>query len=166
MRIPYIIRDPSPDADGTRGQVFDHFVEAVDSAPTLMQALGEDLPDRFQGRSLLPLLRGQGSYEPKKEIHYEFDYRGAGMAAQETEGKDPDVHLLWVVRDREFKYVHFANGEIPPILFDLRTDPDELNNVAGLAEYASIELECCQRLLRWRMYCEDQRGEHWAQPYR
>jgi arylsulfatase A-like enzyme len=170
MRIPYIIRDPSPAADGTRGQVLDHFVEAIDSAPTLIEALGEGVPDRFQGRSLLPLLRGEGAegYEPKTEIHYEFDYRGAGMAAQEKEeeGGDPDKHLLWVVRDREFKYIHFADEKMPPILFDLRTDPDELDNVAGEAEYASVELNCCQRLLRWRMYCEDQRGEHWAQQYR
>ena len=168
MRIPYIIRDPSPAADGTRGQVLDHFVEAIDSAPTLMQALGEEVPDRFQGRSLLPLLRGEGTggYEPKTEIHYEFDYRGAGMAAQEEVVVDPAKHLLWVVRDREFKYIHFADEKMPPILFDLRTDPDELDNVAGEAEYASVELNCCQRLLRWRMYCEDQRGEHWAQQYR
>ncbi len=79
---------------------------------------------------------------------------------------DPDLHILWVVRDREFKYIYFADPEFPPILFDLRSDPDELNNVAGLAEYAAIELSCCHKLLRWRMYNEDQRMEHWAQPLR
>ena len=70
------------------------------------------------------------------------------------------------MRDREFKYIYFADPEFPPILFDLRSDPDELNNVAGLAEYAAIELSCCHKLLRWRMYNEDQRMEHWAQPLR
>ena len=70
------------------------------------------------------------------------------------------------MRDREFKYVHFADEEMPPILFDLRTDPDELENVSGRADYTSIELRYCQKLLRWRMYHEDQRMEHWAQPLR
>ena len=163
MRIPYIIKDPSPEADVTRGQVLPHFVESIDSAPTLMEALGEQVPDRFQGRSLLGCVRNDPAFQPREEIHYEFDYRGRRWAG---ENPDPDLHVLWVVRDREFKYICFADPETPPILFDLRSDPDELKNVAGLAEYAAIELSCCHKLLRWRMYNEDQRMEHWVQPLR
>ena len=74
--------------------------------------------------------------------------------------------MLWVIRDRDFKYVYFADPEFPPILFDLRADPDELEDVAGRPEYAAIELQYSHRLLRWRMYNEDQRMEHWAQPLR
>jgi hypothetical protein len=70
------------------------------------------------------------------------------------------------VRDREFKYICFADPEFPPVLFDLKSDPDELQNLAGLAEYAAIELSYCHKLLRWRMHNEDQRMEHWAQPLR
>ena len=163
MRIPYIIKDPSPEADATRGQVMSHFLESIDSAPTLMEALGEPIPDRFQGRSLLGLLRGDREYEPREEIHYEFDYRGRRWAG---ENPDPDVHVLWVVRDREFKYVYFADEEMPTILFDLTTDPDELTNVAGRPEYAAAELRYSHKLLRWRMKNEDQRMERWAQPLR
>ncbi len=163
MRIPYIIKDPSPQADATRGQILPHFVESIDSAPTLMEALGESIPDRFQGRSLLGLLRNDSTYQPREEIHYEFDYRGRRWAG---ENPDPDLHLLWVVRDRAFKYIYFADPEFPPILFDLKSDPDELNNVAGRPEYAAVELTYSHKLLRWRMYNEDQGMERWAQPLR
>ena len=163
MRIPYIIKDPSPEADATRGQIMPHFIESIDSAPTLMEALGEPIPERFQGRSLLGLLRDDRDYKALEEIHYEFDYRGRRWAG---ENPDPDVHVLWVVRDREFKYVYFADEEMPPILFDLTSDPDELTNVAGRPEYAAAELHYSHKLLRWRMKNEDQRMERWAQPLR
>ncbi|MFP6643122.1 MAG: sulfatase-like hydrolase/transferase, partial [Candidatus Latescibacterota bacterium] len=44
MRIPYIVRDPTATADATRGQVRQEFVEAIDSAPTIMDWLGQDVP--------------------------------------------------------------------------------------------------------------------------
>ena len=68
------------------------------------------------------------------------------------------------MRDREFKYIYFTDPEFPPILFDLKSYPDKLQNLADLAEHAAIELRYCQKLLRWRMCNEDQRMEHWAQP--
>lgn len=68
------------------------------------------------------------------------------------------------MRDREFKYIYFTDPEFPHILFGLKSDPDKLQNLADLADYAAIELRYCQKLLRWRMYNEDQRMEHWAQP--
>jgi arylsulfatase A-like enzyme len=163
MNIPYIVRDPRASADGTRGQVRDEFVEAIDSAPTIMEALNLPVPDRFQGRSLLPLLHGDPAYDARPEIHYEWDYRGSGMAHGSN---DPDEHLLWVVRDTRYKLVHFADETLPPLLFDLQADPQELHNVAGDPAMAPVVLGYSQRLLRWRMRHEDQRAEHWAQGLR
>lgn len=163
MRIPYILRDPRPAADVTRGQVRGEFVEAIDSAPTILEALGLAPPDRFQGRSLLGLAHGDPGYRPRGEIHYEFDYRQGALARGAT---DPDEHLMWVVRDRRYKLVQFADGGLPPILFDLARDPDELDDAAQRPACQQVVLEYSQRLLRWRMRCEDQRGERWAQGLR
>ena len=55
---------------------------------------------------------------------------------------------------------------MPPILFDLQADPEELENVAQKPAYQTKLLDLSQRLLRWRMRHEDQRAEHWAQNYR
>ena len=70
--------------------------------------------------------------------------------------------MLWVIRDARYKYVYFADERMPPLLFDLQTDPGEFENLAERPEYAPTSLEYCQRLLRWRMCHEDQRMEHWA----
>ena len=77
-----------------------------------------------------------------------------------------DMPLLWVLRDDRYKYVHFADEQMPPLLFDLHSDPGEFDNVADRPENAAIVLDMCQRMLRWRMYHEDQRMEHWAARYR
>jgi arylsulfatase A-like enzyme len=163
MRIPWIIRDPTAAADATRGQVRGEFVAAIDSSPTIMDWLGLAIPDRFQGRSMLSLIRGDEPFDARQEIHYEFDYRQGALGQGAT---DPDEHLLWVVRDKRHKLVQFADPGLPPILFDLEVDPDELTDVAGRPEYQATLLEMSQRLLRWRMRHEDQRAEHWASTLR
>ena len=42
VKIPLIVYDPSPEADNTRGTVCDALVEAIDLAPTFLEALGAD----------------------------------------------------------------------------------------------------------------------------
>ena len=164
MHIPCIVRDPHSASDGARGRVIDSFVESVDLGPTILDWLGVEQPDRFQGQSLLGALHGEADYRGKTEIHYEFDYRSGARALDPD--ADMDAHLLWVLRDDRYKYVHFADAQMPPLLFDLHNDPGEFDNVADLPENSAIVLDMCQRMLRWRMYHEDQRMEHWAEQYR
>ena len=164
MHIPCIIRDPSDKAEDTRGTVADHFVESVDLGPTVLDWLGVEAPDRFQGKSLLGSLHREDDFEPKKEIHYEFDYRSSARGIDSN--TEMDKHLLWVLRNERYKYVHFADEAIPSLLFDLEADPGELENIAENPQYSSIILDMQSRMLRWRMQSEDQRMEHWASQFR
>lgn len=163
MRVPCIVRDPAPEADTTRGKCLDYFCESIDSAPAVLEFLGLPRPDRFQGRSLLGLVRGRVGAVPKREIHFEYDFR---IHSREHAGADPDEWALWVIRDDDYKYVQFGVEWMPPLLFDLRADPGEHVNLADKPEYAGLVAAYCQRLLRWRMKHEDQRMEHWAFQYR
>ncbi|MBT3604805.1 MAG: sulfatase-like hydrolase/transferase, partial [Candidatus Latescibacteria bacterium] len=124
LRVPLIVRDPSPEADVTRGQQLDGFVESIDHSPTMLDFLDIPIPDRFQGTSALGRVRGTGSAKP--EVFYERDIRDevADLIS------DPDLGLLWVIRDHKYKYVHFADDTFPPLLFDLQADPGEFNNLA------------------------------------
>ena len=70
-----------------------------------------------------------------------------------------------MVRDRCYKYVQFADPTMAPLLFDLRADPGEFDDLAGKPECAATVARYCQKLLRWRMRHEDQRMTHWAQQY-
>lgn len=161
MRVPLIIRDPSYLANSTRGRQLNGFVEAIDLAPTILEFLSLPVPLRFQGLSLLGQVRGLGKRK-KTEIFYEKDIR---FEIGDL-GGDPDLGLLWVIRDGAYKYVQFGSTAIPPFLFDLNEDPMEQQNLSDRNEYFPVMLEYCQRLLRWRMKNEDQRMVNWAAKYK
>ena len=59
VKVPLIIADPSPDADAIRGSVSDALVEAIDLVPSFVELFGGVPPPHVvEGRSLMPLLRG------------------------------------------------------------------------------------------------------------
>ena len=64
-------------------------------------------------------------------------------------GLTPDqcsANLLW---DRRYKYVHFTG--LPPLFFDLESDPHEFCNLADDPAYQGLVLEYAQKMLSWRM---------------
>ncbi len=163
MRVPLIIRDPSPKADATRGQQLDCFSESIDIVPTMLEYAGVSTPDRLQGVSLLGAIRGLEPGCPRREAHFEYDFRDKTKSLKDI---DPDECLLWVLRDDDYKYVQFGVESFPAMLYDMRRDPGEWENLAQRPECAGIVADYAQRMLRWRMKNEDQRMEHWAYPMR
>ena len=63
---------------------------------------------------------------------------------------------LNVIRDDRYKYVHFA--DLPELLFDLRNDPGELNNIAP--DNPRLVAEYAKQLLSWRMQTTDKTLSH------
>ena len=57
---------------------------------------------------------------------------------------------LAILRERRFKYVHF-NGGLPPLLFDLESDPHELTDLAGDPSFTAELLRLSGRMLDHRM---------------
>jgi arylsulfatase A-like enzyme len=63
-----------------------------------------------------------------------------------------------VIRDRRYKYVHFA--ALPPLLFDLERDPHEFDNRAADPACQTLVLAYAQKLLSWRMLSENRALSH------
>lgn len=60
VKIPMIVHDPRPQADTTCGITCDALVEAIDLAPTFLEAAGGENASHIpEGRSLGPWLRGE-----------------------------------------------------------------------------------------------------------
>jgi arylsulfatase A-like enzyme len=57
---------------------------------------------------------------------------------------------LAILREARFKLVHF-NGGLPPLLFDLQNDPDEMVNLADDPAHTTTLLRLTQKLLSHRM---------------
>jgi arylsulfatase A-like enzyme len=122
VRVPLIIYDPRAEADATRGSVSTDLVEAIDLVPTFLEATGAPpAPHRLEGRSLMPILRGEALEGWREAVFSEIDY--AFYAARETLNVDVSEARGYMIRTEDWKYIHFRN--FPPQLFDLRHDPDE-----------------------------------------
>ena len=120
-KIPLIIIDPSREADSTRGSVCDALVEGIDLAPTFIEYFGGTPPDHIlEGRSLMPLLRGE-TPAWRKVLFSEYDY---SMQDVRLKLNQPiEQCRLFMVFDGRWKYIH-ASG-FRPMLHDLESDPNE-----------------------------------------
>jgi arylsulfatase A-like enzyme len=159
-RVPCIIRNPRREADNARGKVVTAITESVDLLPTMLKWAGLALPPPLDGTSLAPFLeRGVEPAPWRREAHWEYDFRNVSdSAAEEALGLGLDSCNLCVLRDERFKYVHFAS--LPPLLFDLKNDPDEFENRANDPAYLPRVLEFAQKMLSWRMRHDDQTLTH------
>jgi len=154
FRIPLVIRDPSPQAAGSRGRIVDQFTETIDVMPTILEWVGTEVPRACDGKSLLPFVHGETPADWRTEVHYEFDFRTSfGGVRNIVLNLHMDQCGLAVVQDTQYKYVHF--DALPPLFFDLEADPGQFHNRAGDPAYASRVLEYAQKMLSWRLHYAD-----------
>ena len=157
--VPCIIRDPRPTAEARRGTRVEAFTEHVDILPTLLGALDLTTPRQCDGRSLSALVTHGKTTSWRSEAHWEFDFRDASDdAAERALNLTLDECNLSVIRSARYKYVHFAN--LPPLFFDLQTDPHEFHNLANDRVHAPLVLQYAQKLISWRLKHEDQTLSH------
>ncbi|MBM3548520.1 MAG: alkaline phosphatase family protein [Alphaproteobacteria bacterium] len=146
FRVPMIIKP----VGGTKGSVIEEFTEHVDVMPTLCDLVGLEVPDQADGVSLRPFLEGKIPATWRRAAHFEYDFREVVDGAPERAlGIRLDECCLAVWRGERFKYVHFA--ALPPMLFDLEQDPNELRNLAGDPAHQGTMLEVAQALLSHRL---------------
>jgi arylsulfatase A-like enzyme len=121
-RIPLLIRAPA--RFGLRARsVVDAPVCLEDIMPTLLEMAGADIPRTVEGRSLLPLMRGE---KPDWRPHLHIEH--APLHHTLTDGRE--------------KYIWHA-GDGREQLFDLASDPTECHDLAARPEASG-------RVARWR----------------
>ncbi len=159
FHIPLIVVDPRAEAGAARGSRIDAFTESVDVAPTILDAIGAEIPPAFDGAALTPFLHGRRPARWRDAAYWEYDFRDVSNdSAERALGLTLHRCNLTVRRERRWKYVHFAGLE--PLLFDLETDPGEFRNLAGDPAYAAVELRMARAMLSWRQTHEDQTLTH------
>jgi arylsulfatase A-like enzyme len=149
-RIPLVIRDPQQPAQ--HGTTKDAFTETVDITPTLLDLIGQAVPTGMNGKSLRPFLEGDMPDIWRDCVHMELDFAEPDTDTewQKATGARLEVANLAILREERFKLVHF-NGNLPPLLFDLKDDPDEMHNLADDPAHMATLLRLTQKLLSHRM---------------
>ena len=148
-KIPLIVIDPSAAADRTRGTVCDALVEAIDLAPTFIDYFGGKPPDHIlEGRSLMPLVRGETPADWRKVVFSEYDYC---MQDVRLKLNQPiEQCRLFMVFDGRWKYIH-ASG-FRPMLYDLVEDPGELTDRGEDPSCADVISRLRSALFEWALH--------------
>jgi arylsulfatase A-like enzyme len=126
--IPLIIKEPNQ----TEGRIIDNMVEQIDIAPTILELAGIPVPAWMEGRSVVPLLRGE-TLEPRPAFSMNLE-ANPGRNTIITKG----TIAVW---DGDYKLIHYLE-EDRSLLFNLSNDPGETTNIFG------AETETGKRLLR------------------
>ena len=114
LRVPLIARGPGIVAGSTPGR----FVANIDLAPTFLGLAGVAIPESMQGRSLVPLLRGESPADWRKSVYYRY-YHDPGHH---------DTRAHYGVRTATHKLIHYWTKDAWE-MYDLAADPHELHNM-------------------------------------
>ena len=125
LRTPLMIRWPGKIKPGT---VNHQFVSNLDFAETFLDAAGLDIPADMQGRSMKPILLGQGVKDWRKSFYYHY-YEFPGPHS---------VRRHYGIRTERYKLIYYYNvGEFGEWeLFDMQKDPQEMRSVYADPKYA------------------------------
>jgi arylsulfatase A-like enzyme len=130
IRIPLVVRGPGVPAGQVRGEM----VANIDIAPTLAALAGATLGAEADGRSLVPLLRGDGAGDWRRDLLLEF------WANRDPDDPEGDGIPTWqALRSASQTYVDYDGGDGE--LYDLVRDPFQLEN-----QYASTPAATLQPL--------------------
>lgn len=157
FHVPLIVRLPG----GAEGVRIDAPTESVDILPTILQAVGLDVPHWADGVSLMPFLRGETPEGWRDTSYSELDYGNpvAPTPWQTALGLPVEQANLAILREGDWTLVHF-NGGLPPLLF---SDADgQVKDHAADPEHAAEVLRLTRRLLDHRMRHADRGLSHWA----
>jgi len=154
FHVPLIVRDPSAEANKSRGTQVEAFTESIDIMPTILDFIDQDIPPQCDGHSLLPFSRDQQPKDWRQEYHAAFDLRAPYNYDDEVPlGLKQVDCMVNIIRGERYKYVHFSG--LPPLFFDLKDDPDEFINRYNDPDYQKIVLEYAEKMLTWRMEHDD-----------
>jgi arylsulfatase A-like enzyme len=109
--------------------VSEKLVMNLDLAPTFLEIAGAEVPANMQGRSLVPLFSAQEEVAWRESIYYHFYENAFGVPQH------------YGVRTDRYKLIRFDTDPVIWELYDLRTDPQEMNNLYGKSEFESIAQE-------------------------
>jgi arylsulfatase A-like enzyme len=142
LRMPFLVRWPSKVKAGT---VSDGMILNVDFAPALMDCAGLKVPEDMQGRSFLPLLRGEQPKDWRTSMYYRYYHYP----------QDHRVQPHYGVRTERYKLIYF-NKIDQWELFDLQKDPHELKNLYADPAHAETVKTLKEEMYRLKKELKDE----------
>ena len=142
FKTPLLVRWPGVTEAGSSN---DQMVQNLDFAQTFLEAAQIQAPDDMQGKSLIPLLRGNEETWDRDAVYYHYyEY--------------PAVHMVkrhYGIVTKEYKLAHFYYDIDEWELYDRINDPLELNNIYEDPDFAEVVKKLKKELKELRLKYND-----------
>ncbi len=141
-RTPLLIRWPGITRPGS---INNDMVSNLDLAETFLDIAGVKIPSDMQGRSMVPVLKGNtpGNWRKVHYYHY-YEYPGSHM-----------VKRHYGISTERYKLIHYYYDIDEWELYDIKADPDEMKNVYNDPDYFPIRKKLHKILQRQMTYFKD-----------
>ena len=99
----------------------------IDFAPTLLELAGVETPEAMQGTSFVSQLTSNSDHVREAVYYHYYEY--------------PKWHMVqphYGIRTKRFKLIHFYYNMDEWELYDLDSDPNEINNLYGKFRYKKL----------------------------
>ena len=140
FRTPLVIYFPG----GKQGDI-KQMVQNIDYAPTILEAAGVDIPNDIQGKSMLPLLKGEKPRDWRKSLYYHYYEYPA----------EHSVCKHYGVRTKRYSLIHFYDNIDSWELYDIKRDPQQMHNIYGMPGTERITRKLKEELLRLQTQYND-----------
>ncbi len=116
----------------------------IDLMPTLCEFAGIPLSEQIRGVSLKQLITNEiAPVERKYVVVSDHLVQGEEVNGQKPE---PEGRML---RNKQFKYWIYNEGNQKETLYDLKNDPGEMNNLVSDSKFSNELRNCRSQLLEW-----------------
>ncbi|WP_282038452.1 sulfatase family protein [Saccharicrinis aurantiacus] len=137
LRTPLIVKWPGVTEPGS---VNKDLVSNLDFAQTFLDMAGAKADEEMQGRSIVPVLKGETPSDWRQDHYYHYyEY--------------PSWHMVkrhYGITTARYKLIHFYHDVNEWEMYDLQEDPNELNNLYNDMAYAEVQKDLHIRLERLR----------------
>jgi N-acetylglucosamine-6-sulfatase len=125
LKMPCVIRWPGVIKPGVEPEAM---IQNIDYAPTFLEMAGAAIPADMQGKSIVPILKGEGKTPDdwRNAVFYQYSGENTHHVARHDG-----------VRDSRHKLMHFPDTK-EWMLFDLEKDPQEMKNVFADPAYSAV----------------------------
>lgn len=127
------------------GSVNNDMVSNLDFGETILDAAGAQIPADMQGRSFVPVLKGE-TPDDWRTAHYYHYYEHPS---------EHNVMRHYGITTDKYKLIHFYYDIDEWELYDLEKDPQEMKNIYGDPAYADVQADLHKQLEELRVKYQD-----------
>ena len=127
------------------GSVNNDMVSNLDFGETILDAAGAQIPADMQGRSFIPILKGETPADWRKAHYYHYYEHPS----------EHNVMRHYGITTDKYKLIHFYYDIDEWELYDLEKDPQEMKNIYGDPAYADVQADLHNQLEELRVKYQD-----------